>query len=181
MGHTFRFTASSALNSVLISQRELMNLVLIGSGTTASNRVFASVRVRGVEMWGPMSSTLAPVTVSIEYDADTSVLGARKLQKSDTSMGATRSAYVSLKPRPRSLASMWFGDSASNNLFRVSGPAGTVLDLHLSLVLRNTEVAAGGPTGTGVSDGRTYCAPLDSDAASSSQFVPVGWRPYPLA
>jgi len=171
MGRIFRFQAASALDGVSVTDTNLLNLVLMAKTATTSARFFTSVKVRQVEIWGAMASDLVPVTASVEFTRY-GYSGSKKEIHSDTSMGSTRPAYVSARPSKDSLARMWTSTTSetSTEVFNVSCPDNSIIDVHISFVIANGEPASSGPNPTGASTGKIYYCPL---SGASSETLPV--------
>jgi hypothetical protein len=175
VGRRLRFTATDAGTSITITQAQLMNLLCVGVDATHAYRLAAAVRLSHVEVWGPMGSTLAPVTVGVEFTASNTAFGAQKKAVRDTSMGSNRCAYVCARPRPNSASGMWFTSAGTDNVFSLWFPAGAIIDVHLSISFRAAEAASAvSDSPTAATAGTVYCAPLDG--VSNGNLVPDGYN-----
>ncbi len=169
-----RFQASIAFNSE-VYDTDLGNLIAVATGTTALARLAAAVKVRKIEMWGPMSSSLQPVTVECEWESiGTSSIG-DSATVSDTSMGSTQPAHLVAKPPKMSNASFWQQPQGNRQIVRLSGPVGTIVDLHYSYTIIENDAMGGnvfsitGPATVG----QVYALALDN--ASAITLKPVSY------
>ncbi len=165
-GHRFRFQASGA-TTANITVKDLGDLLCMATATTTAYQLASAVRIRSVEIWGPPSSSLAPVTVSCEFSSSTiGMIGPSRIV-SDTSVGSARVAHVKAKPPLDSQANLWQLSTSANTLFTLVLPVGAIVDIKYSLTMRDSSgfsVVTG--TVTGATVGQVYLRPLDSDAAT---------------
>jgi hypothetical protein len=153
---TFRFavTGSPVAQSV-ITQTELANLLVVATSSTATSRVFSSVRLRKVEAWALPVQGNQPQSVSI------SGIGAGpENRKSDQSMGITP-AHVRWNPAPNSVADLWFEVGGSLNMFEITAPTAAVVDVSIDFIQNCADTATAGPTSVGATAGVWYGVPLD--------------------
>jgi hypothetical protein len=179
--HKFRFRSTAAFNLSVITS-DLMQLLVIGTSATTTASAYSAFRLRKVKMWGPMAADLVPVTVSLEFlnAQANSGLGSRRTLHTDTSMGATESAYISASPEAESSAAAWQNViTASTNTngcaFTISGPINTVIDVVLDIVMQNGEPPFVGATGTALVPGTWYGNSLDGGA--TGLLPPIGLVP----
>ena len=174
---TLRFKANAAFTASSVNATNLLDLLCMADTVTTAQRLCSSVRLDYVELWAPMASDLAPVTVSVEIQTPNSAtIGGPNLLKSDTSMGADRCAHVMLTPPPQSQSSMWQSRAGASTLFTMSGPINTVIDVHLSFYLQNGETPlAVASAVAGATVGTVYCRGLDALAAAATVFPPVSY------
>lgn len=157
-----RFQASSALAGITLSPLSLLDMWCLATGTTAAYRVADSVRLRKIEMWGPMASNLSPVTTTLEWAAQAGVVGSPSKLVSDTSMGSSRPAYVTSSPPQGSVQDLW-QNSGSAALALLTGPTGTIVDIHLSYRVQDkvTQTAVTAAV-AGATVGQVYIRAADS-------------------
>ncbi len=151
------------------------DLLCVAATATSAYQLAQFCRVKKIEMWGPMSSSLVPVSVSIDWTGSTSPGSYGKSNKvSDTSMGSTEPAHLVSRPPPGSQISQWFAAGGGANFCVISYPPGTVIDLTYEIVVRDDGTAAS-VTGAvaGATVGANYCRSLDSPTASN--LAPVGY------
>lgn len=160
-----RFESSAALTSAPVIVADLFDLVAMAATATSAFGVYNSVRLRGIEIWGPMASDLKPVTVSVEYDGGN--VGSPRVLFSDTSMGAMLCAHVKTRPPVRSLSSFWL-TSGGTTLFRLTAPANSVIDVDLDFVLQDGSGAqAVGAAVAGATAGVVYVRSLNSNGLAN--------------
>ncbi len=168
----FRFKTSSASTSSSINAQSLGHLLAMALTATTAADLANNVRVRAIEMWGPPSSDLVPVTVSCEYaGANTGGFGNSKV-KSDTSVGSTRVAHVKCYPPKGSQAAQWQLASTQNGLFTLVFPTNTIIDLHYSIMMQDKAGVLTGDTIAGAIAGQLYLRPLDGNGGI---IVPVSF------
>lgn len=177
VGKVLRFKSNAAMSGLAISAVNLLDLLCMADTTTSAFRLMSSVLLRKVEIWGPMASDLSPVTVSAEFQTDASTgIGGSNALKSDTSMGSTRCAYVGFKPRTNSLASLWQGRASVQSLMKLSGPTGSIVDVHLTFVLQNGETPLAVANAlVAATVGTVYCRGLDGVAAATTVLPPLSY------
>jgi len=169
-----RFEASSAspTTGTLLTSEDLFDLIVMATSATSAYQIMTGVRVRKIHVWGLMTASLTPVTVAIEYLSTGSFLGQPSKIKSDTSMGATRAAYVSFAPPPKSLLENWVPANSAANLISLTFPANSIVDVEFDFVVQNGEAPqAVGAAVLGATVGKIYCRALDSNG--SALLVPV--------
>jgi len=172
-----RFIASSA-GSVSVGTFDLFDLVCTATAANAAYQMMSGVRIKRVQIWGPMAANLVPVTVSCEWSPNATLLiGQPSRIMSDTSMGAMRAAYVSTKPPTGSLASMWQsynGGAGSAVLFKLAFPANSVVDVDFEFVLQNGETPTSVTAAVAAATvGAVYVRALDSNG--SVLLIPVSY------
>lgn len=172
-----RFQASAALTDVTINPSDILDLLCMAVTTTSAYRIVQAIRATRVEMWGPMSATLAPVTVSCEFTSDASELAGPSKIFSDTSMGSAQAAHIACSPPKDSVQSMWQQGTPGYNIWCVlNGPINTVIDIWLTMTMVDSSVVAPiAVAGTVVAAtvGQVYVRALDS--SSSGILVPVSY------
>jgi hypothetical protein len=171
-----RFEASSAspAGGTALTSEDVFDLLCMATSATAAYQIMTGVKIRRISIWGPMAASLAPVTVSIEYLATGSFLGQPTKIKSDTSMGATRAAYVSYAPPPKSLLDNWVPSNTGVSLISLQFPANSIVDVEFDFVTQNGESPF--PVGAvvaGATVGKVYCRALDSNG--SGLLVPISY------
>jgi hypothetical protein len=164
---TLRFEASSAspAGGTLITSQDLYDLLCMATSTTAAYDLFSGLRLRKIRIWGPMPSSLVPVTVAIEYLANSTV-GQPSRIKCDTSIGSTKAAYVEFAPPAKSLLDFWVPSVSATSLIALTFPANAIVDVVMDFVLQNGETPeAVGAAVSGATVGKIYCRALDSNGS----------------
>jgi hypothetical protein len=125
-----------------------------------------SIKVNQLEMWSPPASQGANVTCSVDWEGFNN---SPNREFSDTSVSVATPAYVKCPPPPMSLASFWQLSSGST-LFTLTAPTGTIIDVHVSLILMDGE----SPVDTAVTSGAqgiVYFLSLDPNV--THRYTPV--------
>ncbi len=169
--HTFRFEASSASTTDTLSTTSLGNMLIMAASATNGYQLCNAIRLRKIEIWGPMASDLIPVTVSVDYTGQSAQAVGPSCKVTDTSMGANRPAHIVAIPPRTSTASTWQYTISGLTLCTLEFPANAVVDITLEFVLQDngspsTVVAISGAT-TGV----VYLRRPDV----AQLLVPVSW------
>ncbi len=174
IGKVFRFQASAA-GSVSVTGQSLGDLLCQAATATSAYQMASAVRIRRVEIWGPPSSTLTPVTVTCEFAGASAGSFGPSQVKSDTSVGATRVAHVVASPPRDSQASQWQSSSSTGVLFVLTYPSGAIIDIHYSFTMQD-RTGATAVTGAvaGATVGQVYLRSLDS-VTSSAVLVPLSF------
>lgn len=170
--HRFRYISSAAVNGQIINSDSLLSAAgAIGTITNSTVALcYESVRLRQVEVWAPPASQGAAATVSVEW------LGANSpsIEISDTTLSVANNAHVRGSPPKSSLASFWQVVGTPSNLFVLTCPTGSVVDIQMDLVFVDRSTAVGTVGGlTTVVIGRVYFLALDQSFSSTHVLVPV--------
>jgi hypothetical protein len=167
---TLRFQSTAALTqaTATITFQNLLDLMCVADTAVSAYRLFSSVRLNSVKIWGPPAAALAPVTVSVEFQANASasIAGPNRL-KSDTSIGSTSGAFVMARPPEGSISSFWGGQTSASAVFSLTGPINSIVDINITLLLQNGEppkLVTSAPVGAIV--GTVYCRGLDALTAT---------------
>lgn len=169
LSHKYRFTSSSGTPTTIN-----VNSLLGAAGTmctvanTTVSTFFESVRVGRVQIWTPPAAQGSFATCSLEWFGGTS---ANNLEVSDTSISTATPAYISSRPPRLSLAAFW-QKPAALNLFQLTAPSGSIIDVDLELIMSDDETT---PATTAVASGTlgiVYYLALDS-ANGTHIYTPV--------
>lgn len=179
--HRFRGKFASALTTpTVITGTELLRSVLVALTATTTSAIYTAYRIRRCQLWGPPASDLVPVTVTLEFAPTIGggAVGQRPRTFSDTSVGATEVAVIDQKPPPMSAAAMWQSNLGAGLTdgggISVTGPANTIIDIVLDLVLQNGDPVLAGPTAVGATAGRIY-----GGKWAAGVIIPLGVIPVP--
>ncbi len=169
-----RFKAVAAATPT-ITYNDLLDLWCVAATATSAYRLATAVRIRKIELWGPMASDLVPVTVSVDWSGSTTAGAYGKSNKvSDTSMGSSEPAHLVTRPPPQSQSSQWIQTTSAINMCSLAFPAGTVIDLSYDLVVRDDGTAQAVQSAVaGATVGVNYIRALDSTSATN--IVPVSY------
>jgi len=166
-----RFQALAATGQAITFQN-LLDTILVAIGATTAADLFEGVRVNSVEMWA-IAALGTPATLVLVYDGTT--VGAMGDQKThtDTSMGI-EPAHVKAGPDRLTQAGQ-FQPSSANTAFRIDVPAGTVIDVSLTLrqpVLGQVVSSQNGLVGA--TAGTVYYRGLDGKTTALTNFPVLG-------
>jgi hypothetical protein len=171
LSHVYRFTSASGAAFPVTASDIIFAAGAVGTvvNTTVS-AIFASARVNRVQIWSPPSAQGAFTTCALEWSGSAN---GNNLEVSDTSVSVAVPAMINTQPPARSLASFWLTPAVVNlPVFTMTAPVGSIIDLHLSLILSDDEIA---PQTVGVATaalGKVYYLALDNQAGTHN-FPPV--------
>ncbi len=171
LSHRFRFTASSALSLSSITGATLLGA--LGTVCTVVNTTVAqfarAFRIKSVEMWAPISSTsTAPVSCTIVWFG---FGNSPNIERTGTSISNAQPAHLRSTPPKESLAGFW-QLTGSTNIFFLTAPGGTVVDLEVEYVLVDQATATSTQTVAAGTLGNVYYLALDGP--TTNLLVPVG-------
>jgi len=132
---TLRFvtTGTGGNTAVGVTYQNLLDAWFIAGTSTTAYQLFDYVKVRRVTVRAlaasPQGSVAgAEVTVSVSYPGLVPGVGGSGKTKSDSALGSAVPALVSLKPDPKSPASMWQPTSADTAfLIRIQDATGAIV------------------------------------------------------
>jgi len=166
--HKYRFVSTSG------TATQITALSLCGAGgsigTTVTQVVaFAgTVKVNSVEIWTPVAAQGSSATCSVEWLG----LANTSIEVSDTSVSTAVPAHVFTRPPPNSPSSFWMLNNAGN-VFNITAPAGSIIDVSLSFIIYDNEANIALPSivvGTAVV---TTVYFLSLDPPATHRFTPV--------
>jgi len=165
-----RFTATAAANQTVVTFTNLMDTINIALTTVTAAQLFSRVRMRKVEVWAtPVLGTA--VTTQVEFvgsavgnEGDTKI-------HTDTSMGI-EPAHVVARPAARSGLAL-FNTGSANEAFRLTCPAGAVIDVSLTFRGLPGVFTATQNAPVGAVAGGWYYRGLDGLALGATNFPPV--------
>lgn len=182
----YRYRSTTAFSQE-ISQIELLpSLGLMSTvATTTGTSIFNTFKIHRVSMWGPPGFSADGTgaidrSVTLTWNSAEGAVIPSGLEVSDSTMSNAYPAHVSSKPPAGSLASFWvtaYQGTAALNLFTVAGPVGTVIDIHLTAIMNDTNGANGVSftTTAGPGLGVVYYAPLEG---TTDILLPVGLQTF---
>lgn len=175
--HVFRYDCTAGTSNITILQSDVMNALLLASSSTVFYRLIQALRIEKVEMWS-WATGVTPVEVSLTWKGEYGP----SVVMTDMSAGTANPAHVSSRPPKMSSASFWraSGTDESFELFELDCPNGTVIDVHVELVLDNasdTSSAVTYTSGTGTPGivGEIFSGCLDKSAGASRVLQPSGY------
>ncbi len=146
----------------------------MATGSTSAYRIFDSVKLKGVEIWAANAAGDTSNSVLIEYNGLNNIVSSAGMSFSDTAMGLSDVAHVRAIPPVGSLASFWQGPGTGQDLFRIEGPKGSIVDVELEFTFADSEPPQGvGAAVSGATIGQIYLRALDS--TSTAVLQPIGY------
>jgi len=169
LGHKYRFVSSSG-TATAITPTSLLGAAgtYCYAANSAVQSFFQSVRVNRVQIWAPPASQGSSVTCSLEWVGIANQASNREV--SDTSNSVTAPAKVDSRPPRLSLASFWQQPS-STALFTIVAPAGSIIDVTMSLIAQDDNSVAASIAVASGSLAYVYYLSLDPNA--THRFTPV--------
>jgi hypothetical protein len=161
-----RFKAVAAATTTLTA-RDFGDLWCVAATTTSAYRLASHVRVKKIEMWGPMASDLVPVTISCDWTGSTTAgVYGKSNRVSDTSLGSSEPAHLVTRPPPASQIAQWVSSGTTPSVCILSYPINTIIDVTYELVVYDdgTTAAVTGAV-AGATVGANYIRSLDSTSA----------------
>ncbi len=172
--HTYRFIASAAAtgNLTITSSNVFGALGTICNATNSTvSYMFTGFRLNSIEVWTYPDSSGALATPALTWQGTSPSPNAEVM---DTTGLYGEPAHFKTRPPKNSEASFWQSTSTANELFKFSGPVGTVLDLNVTMVLRDNLDTSASATVSTATNGLVYYLALDGVA--SNKLVPIGLR-----
>jgi hypothetical protein len=167
--HKYRFLATASMSETISSLDIIGAIGTIGVSTTSVTPFAESFKIKRVSIWSPAPSQGQTSTCSCEW------LGTSQspsIEVSDSSNSVADVAKISTSPPQNSNAAFWQTPAiASVNLFTLTTPAGSIVDLDLDFVLADDGAEAFGiAVATAVLQHPYYLA---LDGPTNNNLVPV--------
>jgi hypothetical protein len=172
-----RYLVDNTLTNGELTADELLSSILLTSSTTVGWRIFLAIRLKEVHLYWQGNYNITA------EDDNTAFIAFEMLGGDNAAPNAWISTAQASVPRqrkfrttPDTLSGFWYrhdAANATNALFRVSCPVGTVLDITFDYILRGFEQpTTSGYTVVGASAGRlTYMKLISNDLVA--QGMPV--------
>jgi len=169
-GTRLRFVANAAVGQV-VTYQNLLDLFLVATTAVAGFDLFATVKIRAVEVWADAVVGNA-ATVSVSFDGGTAGSVGDQRWHTDTSMGI-QPAHVKARPSAKALCSN-YQLSSNAAAFYLACPTGAVVDVELSYVQILGSAVAAQNALVGATPGAFYTRGLDGLAVATTKLTPVG-------
>lgn len=182
-GHRFRFVVNQdGGTQAMITAADLLDLLCMAVSSNSAYRLLDGIKLKEVEAWASNGAGNVSNTIELEYVNDKLGFGAPGNTFSDTAIGLANIAHICAKPSKKSLAAQWINliadprdpnVIANYDLFRLTCPQGTIVDVVVSLSFQDNDDAQT-VTGSvaGATSGFLYYRYLDS--TSGKTLVPIG-------
>jgi len=128
-----------------------------------------AAKLHSVKVWTPPASQGATATCRLQWTSD---IGGTNQgpEVSDITMSVTTPAHISASPPLGSFASFWVGNNGTQ-LFTLSAPPGSVIDVDATVILRDDGNAQNALPVATATIGALYWLALDYSSGNHS-FVP---------
>lgn len=166
--HRFRFDADNA-GTLGIAWSDMCKLMVVATTATSATGIYSTVKLNSVTVWGPPASDLVPVTIKLEWDFDSDVASNSRIV-TDTSVGASRPAYLKAVPPISSAQSLWHKVTDDDDAFTLTYVLHTIIDVVVTLAI-NDDSQSGVIASSGMTPGVMYYICLDGP---SGHLKPLG-------
>ncbi len=166
----YRFVSSASTARALTASTLCGAAGVVADTATTGQPIFQSVRVNQIEIWTPTASQGSAITCSVLWAQTTQ---SQPREVSDTTNSVTQPAHVLTSPPPGSLAGFWSPRSSSTTLCTLVAPAGSIIDVWLSLVAGDGVQTSTQQTLVGATVGGVYYGGADSQTAATAIYQPV--------
>ncbi len=131
---------------------------VVATAATTSVVLSNAVRLKKVEIWGPVATAGTPVTAAIDWNTSSTTLNlfSPGSAVSDSSVSFDRPAFVTAKPPQESSSAKWQSALSDVTVVTIACPAGSILDFHLNFVINDNGAPVAGPTLSGATLGQIY-------------------------
>jgi hypothetical protein len=165
LGHVFQFTSSGAASALSITRNDVLNLLVTAATAITSYPMIAAIKIKKIRAWAPIISSYVPQAMEIEWNGGLYAPSAIHSAVSD----GTFPAKLETRPPPGSSPDLWSLTGASNiaeDLFSITCPANTVIQLSVALRLMDDEAPGASYTVAGATVGKVYYGYLDGPVAT---------------
>lgn len=146
----------------------------MATGAAAAFRLWDGIRIKRVSLWAANGAGNASNTVQIEFN-NTAGVGGPGFTFNDTAMGLADVAHVSVKAPKDSRASFWLGGGTNTEIFQLTLPQGSVVDIEFEACFADTEApVAVTAVVAAATIGKVYMRALDN-ANAAPAILPVGF------
>jgi hypothetical protein len=134
-----RYTCSAAQNGVPITpQRLAWSLGTVCTAGLAGVGIVDTLRVKRVTMYAITPTSGTPATCSVNF-ISTATNPTSTVEFSDTTINAAVIASISVTPPKDTLASFWTNALSTVQLFGITCPSGTILDIDFDYITSDNE------------------------------------------
>jgi len=169
----YRFLATAGTSTTVTPATLLQAAGCCADTAVLAQSVWSAVKINRITMWSsPTGGNASSVSVTFNGNAATFVGGNSK-EFRDDSNNVSVPAYLSVGPPRNTTSAFWQTTTATLSLFQIQATVGTIVDVHLSLVMidgANNPPAAALVT-VGNTPGLIFYYPLDGRGGI---FTPLG-------
>lgn len=135
--HVFRFLSTTG-TAKTISGVDLIGCTgVVNTAANTVTQISNSIKLHSVKVWTPPASQGASATCSLEWNSS---LFNPTTEVSDSTMSTAIPAHIATSPPSGSEAAFWMS-GATENVFTLVAPTGSIIDIDLSVVLVDTGAA----------------------------------------
>jgi hypothetical protein len=169
----FRFGANAAVTAAAISANDLGQIpgCVVSVLNTTMNPICSAVRLRAVHVWPSSQASSSSVKTEVFWNSGTDY---NKDEVKDGSLpgNLTVTKGYTFLPPAQSIAKMWLTSGVNVNVFSITCPNGSIVDVELDFVMSNAIVQFASVAITSGALGQLYYAYLD--AGGSKLLTPIG-------
>jgi hypothetical protein len=137
---------------------------------TAVTCLFGTLRIKRVQIWAPpLTSGTNEVEILWGVQGQANM---NPVRVTDVSVSTAFPAYISTSPPPNSVASFWQNVGVNQDMFKISCPTASYIDVTLELTLWNNEGSGFNTTVALATLGDMYYMSLDGPTPHDMQ--PIG-------
>jgi len=164
--HRYRFLASNSGTYTVTTATLGQALGMMATTAVVAWPIVQSFKLNNIEVWSCPSTTGVGSTVTLLWGDAGSAVNTTSREVSDTSVSSAFPAHIRTSP-PRGADCAFWQVLGGATLFKITVPAGAVIDLHVSCILADGQNAAASSTVfVGATAGYVYYEPLDGRGGS---------------
>jgi hypothetical protein len=174
--HRLRFVCNAVggVANRSITERELLDLYCMATGAAAAYRLWDGIRIKRVSLWAANGAGNASNTCQIEFN-NTAGVGGPGFLFNDTVLGLADIAHVSVMTPKGSRAELWLGGGTNTEIFQLTLPQGSVVDVEFEACFADTEAPVAVTAAVAAATlGKVYMRALDN-ANAVPAILPVGF------
>jgi hypothetical protein len=162
LSHVFRFRSTSGSPVSVTGAQILRSTGMIAGTAILGYPIASSFRLSRVRVWTPPASQGASATVALLWINSAGTTAYANKEVSDTTVSVSHPAYIDATP-PRGTLNGFWRVADDNNVFTLTAPVGSIIDMHVSVLLGDgpQTAATGSVVLTGATAGYMYYAALD--------------------
>ncbi len=161
--HKYRFNVGSSKTGQVITANQIFGaagvFAVVANSTVAP--IYSSFKLNFIEVWAASSTQVQ--SIAIEWLGNNN---SPNIEITDTGMTPVYPAHVRCAPPKNSLASFWQTYGVSGNMFILTCPSGSIIDLSVQLIMADTTSAISTISVTSATVGHTYFLSLDHPTAA---------------
>jgi hypothetical protein len=167
-----------------ITWRNLFDTLIAGNSATTARTVCSEIKLRRVRIWIPAAAAAPLSSVGYFFEWEGTVIAGSSIATRSTKLTidcvGSLPGFLETKPPRNSAQSFWHQGTtdSTDNIFTLSIPAGSVIELALTCVMVDEGGVAPQNALVGATAGIIYARGLDGLATASTNFPPEGWEGF---